>query len=209
MAQDEAIAAAVARLKAEGLIGYPTETVWGLGANARSEKALTRLRAWKGRGDDAPISLLIADVESVSRQGFEVVPGVRRLMEAFWPGPLTLVLPSRGGFASGIARDDGAVGLRCSSHPLVERLVAAADVAGVGPLTATSLNRSGRAPARSRGEARQLCADAETDPLLLDAPGADAGGGAPSTVVDCTGEKPRVLRWGAVTPQSLEPMLAV
>ncbi len=207
----EAIAAAVEHVRAGGLLAFPTETVWGLGADARSELAVERLRRWKGRDEQRPISVLVADVESSASVGACLEGAARRLAQAFWPGPLTLVVPAPPGrFAAGIAREDGAVGLRCSPHPLAAALVAALARAGVGPLTATSLNRQGEPPARTRDEASALCRGAAA-PRCLDAP-ADArpsrDAGAPSTVLDCTGAQPVVLRVGAIAPAELERILA-
>ena len=206
----EAIAAAVEHVRAGGLLAFPTETVWGLGADARSEAAVERLRRWKGRDERQPISVLIADIESSASVGASLEGTARRFAEAFWPGPLTLVVPAPPGrFAAGIAREDGAVGLRCSPHPLAAALIAALARAGVGPLTATSLNRQGEPSARTRDEASALCRGAEA-PRCLDVPeearpSRDAG--LPSTVVDCTGAQPLVLRVGAIAPAELERVL--
>jgi len=197
---------AVRRVAEGGLLAYPTETVWGLGADARSDAAVARLRDWKGRGEDSPISILVEDFVALSDLGFELGPGAKRLMGAFWPGPLTLVLRCRARFAEGVARADGAVGVRCSSHPLAAALTRRCVREGLGPLTATSLNRTGQAPARTRGEALALCVGA-ADPLLLDVEGADAGGELESTVIDLSGERPEVLRWGALTDRVVAPVL--
>ncbi|HXK24997.1 MAG TPA: L-threonylcarbamoyladenylate synthase [Myxococcota bacterium] len=200
-----AVRDAVERVRAGGLVGYPTETVWGLGADACSDAAVASLRRWKGRADDAPISVLVDAPAALAALGCQPERAARRLAAAFWPGPLTLVVRPARRFAAGIARDDGAVGLRCSSHPLAAAFAARLAHAGVGPVTATSLNHSGSPAARSEREARALCAG-EGAPALLDA-GADAGGARESTVVDLTGPQPRVLRWGAVTRDELAPLL--
>jgi len=200
-----AIAAAVARLAAGGLVAFPTETVWGLGADARSELAIGRLRRWKGRDAGQPVALLVAGAAALAALGIELPPAARRLADAFWPGPLTLVVPAAPGrFAAGVARADGALGLRCSPHPTAAALAAAVARAGIGPLTATSLNRHGEPPARTRAEAAALCDGVACLDAGPDA-GAGAGGGAaePSTVVDCTGAQPRVLRAGAVGRSAL------
>jgi hypothetical protein len=107
-----------------------------------------RLRRWKGRAPENPLPILIEGSEALVRLGVELSPIPRRLAEAFWPGPLTLVLYCPEPFAPGVAREDGAVGFRCSSHPVAAALARRVARAGVGPLTATSLNRSGEAPAR-------------------------------------------------------------
>lgn len=205
-----AIAAAVARVAAGGLVAFPTETLWGLGADARSEPALAALRRWKGRGAGQPVSVLVTGAGALAALGIALPAAARRLADAFWPGPLTLVVPGPAGrFAAGVARADGAVGLRCSPHPTAAALAAALAAAGRGPLTATSLNRHGEPPARTRAEAAALCASDTV--MCLDAgpdAGAAAGPALASTVVDCTGPAPRVLREGAVAVAALARALA-
>jgi L-threonylcarbamoyladenylate synthase len=202
------VAEAVARIAAGGLVAFPTETLWGLGADARSEEAVERLRSWKVRGDDQPLSVLVTGPAALPALGIEMGRLARELADTYWPGPLTLVLPCSGRFAKGVARADGALGVRCSPHPVAASLARALESAGVGPITATSLNRSGEAPAHTRTEAALACArGAGEPPLLFVADGLDAGGGRPSTVVDLTGEKPNVLRWGALGRDFLIPLL--
>jgi L-threonylcarbamoyladenylate synthase len=198
---------AVDWIRGEELLAYPTETVWGLGADARSGRALTRLVDWKGRPADAPISILVGALDDLAALGFAVDEGARRLAGEFWPGPLTLVMPCEGSFAPGIARSDGAVGVRCSAHPLAGALARRLAREGVGPITSTSLNRSGAPPLRSRHEARACCSDGPHAPRMLDVDGAEAGGERESTVVDVTGAHPTVLRWGALPEPVLEPVL--
>lgn len=212
---DLSLAEAVDQLAAGGCVAYPTETVWGLAADATDPRAVDALRALKGRDDDAPISILVSGPERLPALGLVLGAAAARTAAHFWPGPVTLVLPPspsrrghspgrRGCLAPGIARADGAVGVRCSPHPRAAALVAAAERAGLGPLTATSCNRSGRPPARDRGEAAAVCAGG---PRLLDPEGRDADGAAPSTVVDFTGGSPRVLREGAVSEARLRALL--
>jgi len=197
---------AVDWVRGGGLLAYPTETVWGLGADARSGPALTRLVDWKGRRSDVPISILVGALDDLEALGFEVDAGARRLAGQFWPGPLTLVMPCQGRFAPGIARADGAVGVRCSAHPLAAALARRLSREGVGPMTATSLNHSGAPPLRTRHEARASCSEDTDAPRMLDVDGAEAGGERESTVVDVTGERPTVLRWGALPEPVLEPV---
>jgi len=198
---------AVEWVRGGGLLAYPTETVWGLGADARSGSALQRLARWKGRSSDAPISILVGALDDLGGLGFAVDEGARRLAGQFWPGPLTLVMPCAGRFAPGIARRDGAVGVRCSAHPLAAALARRLAREDVGPITSTSLNRSGAAPLRSRHDARACCTDGPDTPRMLDVDGAEAGGERESTVVDLTGARPAVLRWGALPAPVLEPVL--
>jgi L-threonylcarbamoyladenylate synthase len=197
-------ALALERLAAGGLVAFPTETLWALGADASSAAAVTLLRRWKGRESERPISVFVAGVEALAEVGAVLPEAGRRLAARWWPGPLTLVLRCARRLAPGVARADGAVGFRCSPHPVAAELVRRDARAGLGPLTATSLNRSGAPPARSRGEAAALCADALEAPWLLPVPGPDAGGGAPSSVVDLTGPHPLVLREGAVAAAAIE-----
>ena len=194
-------------LRSGGLLAYPTETVWGLAADAASEESVERLLRWKGRSADEPIAVLVESAEAAEALGFELGPAALRLAGDFWPGPLTLVVGSQASLARGIARDDGAVGLRCSSHPLAAALARRLAAEGVGPVTATSLNPSGKPAARSIDEARACCGSGPDDPRLLDAEGAEAGGDAASTVIDLTGEHPEVLRWGALPEREMRPLL--
>jgi len=198
---------AVEWIREGSLVAYPTETVWGVGADATSDESLARLRRWKGRGEASPVSILVDRVSDLDALDFEVRSDVRRMAEGLWPGPLTLVIPCRRSFARGVARDDGAVGVRCSAHPLAAALARRLCDAGVGPITATSLNRSGAEPARTHGEASALCGDEPDAPRLLAVERAESGGTDASTVVDVTREPPRVLRWGAVNAAALEPWL--
>ncbi len=198
---------AVAHAGDGGLVAYPTETVWGLGVDARSERAVEGMRRFKGRSAEAPVSILVERPADLDGLAIELPPSGRRLAERFWPGPLTLVLPARGAFAPGVAREDGAVGVRCSSHPLAAALARRCRRQGVGPLTATSLNASGAPAARSAAEARAVCSDGPDAPRLLAVEGAEAGGAGESTVVDVTGARPAVLRWGAFREDELGPFL--
>ncbi len=200
------IGAAVRWLRAGGLVAYPTETVWGLAAAADSAVGMERLLAWKRRGADSPASILVGGLVAAQALDCELGPVARRLAAAHWPGPLTLVVACRRAFAAGAARADGAVGLRCSSHPLAAALARRALRDGVGPITATSLNRHGEPDARTRADAERLCAG-DAAPRLLDVDGAEAGGDAASTVVDVSRGRPEVLRWGAIPRDEIEPML--
>ncbi len=196
---------AASRIVAGGLVAYPTETVWGLGADARQPAALARLGRWKGRGEDRPVSLLVEDAAALEALGAELTAAARRARAAFWPGPLTGVVRCRAGFAPGVARADGAVGFRCSPHPVARRLAQGVARCGAGPLTATSLNRSGAPPARSRAEAERACTDGPDAPVLLAL--GDAGGEAPSSVLDCSGDVPVVVREGALSAARLIAVL--
>jgi len=198
---------AVRRVRDGGLVGYPTETVWGLAADASTDAAVERLLRWKGRETDEPVAILLEGPEAAEDAGVELGAAARRLVNAFWPGPLTLVVPCTQRYAPGVAREDGAVGVRCSSHPLATALARRLRREGVGPITATSLNRRGEAPAQSAVDARALCGEGDDEPHLVEVDGAECGGDAASTVVDLTGEHPLVLRWGALPEADLAPVL--
>lgn len=191
------VAEAAERIRRGELVAYPTETVWGLAADARSPAALARLRAWKGRDAEKPLSVLIGDFAELAALGAEATPLASRLAAKFWPGPVTLVLRCAQTFAPGVADAAGAVGFRCSPHPTAAALARAA-----GAVTATSFNRSGASPCATRAQA-EACAGGE---IALVA-GADASGAAPSSVVDVSGERLRVLREGAIPARALEDAL--
>ena len=195
---------AAAWLSAGGLIAYPTETVWGLGADSLSADALANLHRWKNREERSPVSILIADRDCLDRLGFELCDHAERLVAALWPGPLTLILRTRTHFAPGVAREDGAVGVRCSPHPVASAIARRLRDEGIGPMTATSLNLSGTPPTRTAASARKVCEEGAWAARLIEIGSIDAGGAAESTVIDATGAEPRVLRWGAVPPEELE-----
>src|SRR5262249_11299859 len=148
------------------------------------ETAVGRLRAFKGRGESAPISILVTGVGALAALGFRVGAAAERLARDFWPGPLTLVLPCDSVFPAGLARGDGAIGVRCSPHRVASDLAARCAREGTGPLTATSCNASGAPPARTRADARAVCAGDPTVGVIAD--GEEATGATPSTVVDLT-----------------------
>ncbi|MBW2730984.1 MAG: threonylcarbamoyl-AMP synthase [Deltaproteobacteria bacterium] len=184
---DVGIAAAAERVAAGEVIAYPTETVYGLGADALDPVALGRLVAIKGRESHQPISVLVQDEAMLRRLVQEVHPAALELARRYWPGPLTLVLLARSGLPEPLINERGGVGVRISSDP-----VAAALVRAVGrPLTATSANRSGE-PAAHQAQGAAL----EGVTLVLDG---GPRGGTPSTVVEALGAELRVLRAGAVT----------
>jgi L-threonylcarbamoyladenylate synthase len=211
------LARAVAHLAVDGFVAYPTETVWGLGACADRSVAIDRLTRWKRRAADAPLAVLVSSPEASSVLGCEIDRHARQLMDAFWPGPLMIITPCRNRFASGVARGDGALGLRCSSHPVAHGLSLAVQAAGLGPLTSTSFNRTGATPAADLDAAMLAMRDSPGDdgddlkevddgeqPFLVSAKGHDAGGLRPSSVVDCTGASPEILRVGAIDRALLE-----
>jgi len=166
-----------------GVVAFPTDTVWGLLAHPGRPEAVAKVYRLKERPRKRPLQLLIPHPGRAAELA-EESEGLRRLAELFWPGPLTVVVPARRGFPElGAER---ALGLRVPDHPELALLISSLG----GALAATSLNKSGRPPARSRREAEAIGAD-------YTYPHGEPAGVA-STVVDLTGPAPRVLREGAV-----------
>ena len=186
---------AVAALRASELVVYPTETFYGIAADPFSESALEKLFALKGRDSQKPIALIAADAP----MAFEVaanVPGIaRRLAMAFWPGPLTIVLPARAGFPPQLIGPDAGVGIRVSPHPIARAL---SERLG-RPITATSANLSGHEPANTLHEARESLGDKVK--VFLE--GGILCASAPSTVVVCSALGFRVIRAGAIAERQL------
>ncbi|HYT03303.1 MAG TPA: L-threonylcarbamoyladenylate synthase [Gemmatimonadales bacterium] len=196
---DEEVAAAleraVAHLAAGGLLAYPTETVYGLGSRARlaDVQALARL---KGRQPGKPFLLLVADREMAEEQGLAFNEAASALARAFWPGPLTLVLPGGGGRLPHLLRGpEGGVAVRWTSHRGMARLVGALKE----PVTSTSANLPGGAPAPGAEAIVRDFAPAVEAGTLLVLDGGVLGNSPPSTVVDCTRPTPRLIREGAIT----------
>jgi len=194
-----AISDALAALTAGETIVYPTETFYAIGVDALSPKALERLFAIKGREPGKPVALIAADTAMAFAVAREVPAQARVLAEAFWPGPLTLVLPARDGISAALIGADGGVGVRVSSHPLARALAAGLR----GPLTATSANLAGEPPTVEIEAARRALGD-KVKVFVEDG---GLAGGAPSTVVAVGRSGMRVLRPGAVSERQLAAAL--
>ena len=180
--------AAAAALGRGEVVAFPTETYYGLAVPALDGGAVARLCALKGRDPGQAIPVLVDSVAMLERLVVAVPAPARALIDRHWPGPLTLVLPARPGVPAPLVSDRG-VGARVSSHPAATALVTACGA----PLTATSANLTGQAPARTAAEVRAALGDAVH---VLD--GGTTTGGPPSTVVCFEGERVVVLRAGAV-----------
>jgi L-threonylcarbamoyladenylate synthase len=199
-ASNAAVDDAVAALRRGELIVYPTETLYGVGADATSAAALERLLALKVRTADKPTSVLVADRAMLDLIAADVPAIAERLLAKFWPGPLTLVLRARASVSPALTAGTGTIGVRVSSHP-----VAAAIVATLGrPLTAPSANPAGATPAVTVHEARAYFGGR----IAVYVDGGTLPGGRGSTVVDVTGNPLRVLREGAVSSAALRATLA-
>lgn len=199
-AMEEALARAVAVLQAGGLVAFPTESFYGLGADATQERAIGRLLAAKRRPEQQPILILVGTAAEVAGLAAEVPAVAQRLMAAFWPGGLTLVLEAGPRVSPLLTRGTGRIGIRLSSHP-----VATALARRLGrPVTGTSANLSG-APACATADAVAAALGPAVD-LVLD--GGETAGGKGSTVLDVTTRPPRLIREGMVSLAALEPYLA-
>lgn len=182
--------AAAAVLEAGGTVAFPTESFYGLGADALDPEAVARVFRIKGRAESRPVLVLVDSVERALSLVAGAGTDVRALMARHWPGPLTLVLPAGPTVPPAITAGTGTVGVRVPGHPVTLALLRAAGRA----LTGTSANRSGEPPPSCADEvARQLPGLVD---VILD--GGPTAGGAGSTVADCTVWPPRILRQGPV-----------
>ena len=185
-----AIDEAAAVLRADGLVAFPTETFYGLGAAALRPSAARRVCEVKGRPEGKPLLVLVDSIAMTERLATTISPRARALMARHWPGALTLVLPARPEIPTEVTAGTGTIGVRLSAHPVARALVAALG----GPITAPSANPSDRPPPTTAAAVVAYFGDAL--PLILD--GGATAGGEPSTVLDVTVEPPRVIRAGAV-----------
>ena len=195
----EAIAAAVDALAAGRLVGLPTETVYGLAADAGNDSAVRAIFAAKGRPADHPLIVHVASADGVAAFAAEVPPFAQRLIDAFWPGPLTLILPRRPGVADAAAGGHPTIGLRCPSHPVAHALLSAAAARGIAGLAAPSANRFGRI---SPTTAAHVAAEFGAELLVLD--GGACAVGIESTIIDCTRGAPVLLRPGQLPRARIE-----
>jgi len=198
-----AIPEVVLHLVRQGLIAYPTETVYGLGSTTAPE-AVFRLADLKGRETGKPFLLLVSDLAMLAAAGLRITDAAARLAAAFWPGALTLVLPGGEGVLPDVLRGpEGGIAVRWTSHAGTARLVAALG----SPITSTSANRPKQPGAMTGAEAAGIFADAERDGRLVVLDAGRLEHSPPSTLVDCTGRTPRVVREGALHPDRLRAIV--
>lgn len=183
-----------------GVIAFPTETFYGLGVDPLNVQAVQRLYALKGRSPQtSPILVLIRSRHELLALVSEITPAAERLMQACWPGPLTLVFRAAVAVPLVLTAGTGTIGVRYSAHPVVEQVL---EVTG-GPLTGTSANRTGQPPATTAAEVEHAFG-AVVDLIVNGGP---TPGGLPSTVVDTTVSPPRLIREGCVTQAALRAIL--
>jgi len=198
-ATDAAIARAAALLRAGELVAFPTETVYGLGADASNPDAVRRIFAAKGRPADHPLIVHLHDAAQMPRWASDVPDAASRLAAAFWPGPLTLIVRRAAEVDDVVTGGQDSVGLRVPSHPVARALLGAFG----GGIAAPSANRFGRiSPTTARHVADDLGAAVA---MIVDGGPCDVG--IESTIVACIGDDPRVLRPGAIDAGALARVL--
>jgi L-threonylcarbamoyladenylate synthase len=196
--REAGLTAAVTALKRGDLVLLPTDTVYGVAADAFTPSAVTKLLAAKNRGRSMPVPVLIGEASTLAGLVLRVPPVARRLAEEFWPGGLTLVLEHAPSLAWDLGDAEGTVAVRLPDDELARDLLRR-----TGPLAVSSANRSGRPAATSAQEAVEQLGDHAA--VVLD--GGPRAGSAASTIVDCTGRTPRVLRVGAISVDRLREVV--
>ena len=181
---------AVEILARGGVVAYPTDTLYGLGADPRSASAVARLFRAKGRAAAVPIPLIAADLEQVRAATRELDPRTRRVAARFWPGPLSVILPADPALTAAVHAGFHAVAVRVPDHEVARALARGFGFA----MTATSANRSGAAATTTADAV--IAAFGDDIDLVIDA--GPTRGGEPSTIVDLTGTEPRLVRAGVV-----------
>ena len=197
-----ALAAAAAELAAGQLVAFPTETVYGLGARADDDAAVARIYAAKGRPADHPLIVHLADAPAAA--AFTAAPSeaARRLMDTFWPGPLTVIVPRRADRGRAAAGGQDSIGLRVPAHPVALALLQAAARLGVAGVAAPSANRFGRVSPTAAAHVLH-----EFGPALTVLDGGRCAVGIESTIIDCTRAQPALLRPGQLSRAAIEAVL--
>ena len=193
-----AVHAAARTLADGGLVAFPTETVYGLGARADDDRAVAPIFDAKGRPADHPLIVHVAGPDQAAHFASDIPPVAQRLIAAFWPGPLTLILPRRRGVAEAAASGLATIGLRCPAHPVARELLEAARALGVPGVAAPSANRFGRISPTTAQHVRE---DLGAELSVLDGGACDVG--IESAIVDCSRSHPVLLRPGAITREEL------
>ncbi|WP_258347549.1 L-threonylcarbamoyladenylate synthase [Saccharopolyspora gregorii] len=198
--RESGLAAAANTVRAGGLVVLPTDTVYGIGANAFDAEAVGALLAAKGRGRDMPVPVLVGSWSTIDGLVQSVSKQARALVEAFWPGGLSLILPQAPSLAWDLGDTRGTVNLRMPLHPVALDLLRE-----VGPMAVSSANRTGNPPPATAQQAQDQLGDSVQ--VYLD--GGPTGEPVASTIVDLTQSTPRVLRQGEITLEQLTEVLGV
>ncbi len=197
-----ALASAAAELAAGQLVAFPTETVYGLGARADDDAAVARIYAAKGRPVGHPLIVHLANAAAANLFTSAAGDAAHRLMAAFWPGPLTVIVPRRAGSGRAAAGGQDSIALRVPAHPVALALLQAAARLGVAGVAAPSANRFGRVSPTAAAHVLQ-----EFGPALLVLDGGRCTVGIESTIVDCTRTRPALLRPGQISRTAIEVVL--
>lgn len=191
-------------LSVGGVVAFPTETVYGLGADARNAAAVTRIFELKGRPPDHPLIVHLASAVALAQWAAVVPPAAECLVAQFWPGPLTMILPRAPGVMDVVTGGQETVGVRCPAHPLALELLRACAKVGIAGLAAPSANRFGHVSPTTAAHVR---AEFGADLMVLD--GGAAAVGIESTIVDLSGAAPRILRPGMISEAQLSHVLGI
>lgn len=192
------VSAATVAVRRGELIVLPTDTVYGIGSDAFDAESVTRLLAAKGRGREMPPPVLVGSANTLDALTVDLPEWASALVERFWPGPLTIVCRQQSSLQWDLGDTRGTVAVRMPDHPVALDLLAR-----TGPLAVTSANLSGQPPATDADHAEAMLGDAVE--VILDA--GPTPGATPSTILDCTGAEPRLLRAGALSNEALNEVL--
>jgi tRNA threonylcarbamoyl adenosine modification protein (Sua5/YciO/YrdC/YwlC family) len=196
--RSDGLAAAASAVRAGRLVVIPTDTVYGIGADAFSSTAVRALLSAKNRGPDMPVGVLVGSWTTIDGLVLSVPRSARQLIEAFWPGDVSIVLPHAPSLSWDLGNTSGTVMIRMPLHPVAIELLRE-----VGPMAVSSANVSGQPPAATAVDARSQLG--ESVAVYLD--GGPSGEPVPSTIVDLSGEEPTVLREGAVPVAAISEAL--
>ena len=193
---EDSISQAAEILKQGGIVAFPTDTVYGLGAICTDEEAVKKIFAAKGRDEGKPLSILVSSIEQAEKIALEIPEKARRLMKKYWPGALTIVLRKRPEISDIVSAGKDTIGIRMPDSRMTVALLEAAGM----PLAAPSANTSGKRSSVSADDV--ICDLSGKVDMILD--GGICPVGISSTVVDLTGEKPLILREGIITKSMID-----
>lgn len=199
-----AIQKAAKALKEGQLVAIPTETVYGLGADADQDNACAAIFETKGRPKDHPLIVHITSKDAARHYAQELPDFAEKLIDTFWPGPLTLILKRKTGVGTAAAGDQSTIGLRCPSHPVAQELMKSFERLGGYGIAAPSANRFGRTSPTTAQHVQQAFADDTSHALALILDGGPCDVGIESTIIDCSRGRPVLLRPGILTLDELQ-----
>jgi L-threonylcarbamoyladenylate synthase len=197
---------AASALISGNLVAFPTETVYGLGANATNEDAIAKIYQVKGRPTDHPLIVHISSIENVDRWARDIPEYAIQLARSFWPGPMTLILPRTDLAKDFITGGQASVGLRVPSHPVALKLLTEFEKLGGTGVAAPSANKFGAvSPTTAKAVNDEIGVNLSIKDFILD--GGTCSIGIESTIIDCTDSKPKIIRPGSITTFSIQKIL--